>query len=117
MRPVETTSKRAGRTRNPPAPQRASRSAQQRLGEGADDRTDIVACKREREIGLDIARLVAAIVALAIEGKAVERLVADQLRHRVGQLDLAAGALFLPFEDAHDFGLEDVAARDHQVRW
>jgi hypothetical protein len=60
-----------------------------------------------------IAGLVAAIITRAVKGHAVERLAADHPRHRIGQLDLAAGALFLPFEHAHHFGLEDVAA-DHR---
>jgi hypothetical protein len=51
-------------------------------------------------------------VALAFEGEAVEGLLADQLGHRVRELDLAARAGFLVGEDAHDLGLKDVAA-DH----
>ncbi|PAV92452.1 hypothetical protein WR25_18433 [Diploscapter pachys] len=49
-------------------------------------------------------------------GEAVERLLADQLRHGVGQLDLAPRTLFLALEDAHHFRLQNVAAGDHQVR-
>jgi hypothetical protein len=86
-----------------------------RCEEAAHRRADIVARYRQRDVRLDKAGLVAAIVTLAIEGEAMERLVADQLRHRVGQLDLAAGALFLRLQDAHHLGLKDVAARDHQV--
>src|SRR3546814_13701090 len=52
--------------------------------------------------GLDIPRLVPAIVALAAEGEGVERLRADHPRHRVGQLDFADRALFLRFQDAQD---------------
>ena len=39
---------------------------------------DVVARQRQREIGDDEAGLVAAIVALAVEGEAVEGLAADQ---------------------------------------
>src|SRR3546814_5934093 len=74
------------------------------------------AIERNRQIGLDIARLRPAVVTRAVEGDGVERLVADHRRHRVGELDFAAGALFLAFEHPHDFGLKDVAARDDQVR-
>ena len=45
---------------------------------------------------MDEAGLVAAIVALAVEGEAVEGLAADQGGHAVGQLDLAAGAFAEP---------------------
>ena len=45
-----------------------------------------------------------------------EGLVLHQPRHAVGQLDLAARAARLVFQDAEDFGLQDVAARDRQVR-
>ena len=58
------------------------------------------------------AGLVAAIVALAIEGDAVEGLACRSARHRVGQLDLAAGAFRRASRIAHHLGLEDVAA-DH----
>ena len=42
---------------------------------------DILAPQRQRDIGDDEAGLVAAIVALAVEGEAVEGLAADQLGH------------------------------------
>ena len=69
--------------------QRHPRSASQARTAGRD----VVAAERQREIGDDEAGLVAAIVALAVEGEAVEGLRADQGGHAVGQLDLAAGAL------------------------
>ena len=47
---------------------------------------------------LDEAGLVAAVEALAVEAVAVERGAADQARHGVGQLDLAAGAALLAIE-------------------
>ena len=46
----------------------------------------------EGDRGLDEARLVAAIEALAGEAVAMERSAADEAGHGVGQLDLAAGA-------------------------
>ena len=54
-------------------------------------------------------------MALALEGVAVEALGADQPRHRVGELDLAARAFLMRIERAHHFGLEDVAAGQHQI--
>ncbi|PAV92554.1 hypothetical protein WR25_08362 [Diploscapter pachys] len=90
--------------------------AQQIFRKGTYDRPDVVAYEREREVRLDVARLVPAIVARAIEGKAMERLLADQLRHGVGQLDLAPRTLFLALQDAHHFRLQDVAPGDHQRR-
>ena len=42
----------------------------------------------------------------------MERLLADQLGHGVGQLDFAAGTRFLRLEHAHDLRLQNVAADD-----
>ena len=56
----------------------------------------IVALQRERQIGDDEAGLVAAIVADRVDVERVERLLADQCGHAVGQLDLAARALARP---------------------
>ena len=76
---------------------------------------DVVVGEGESEIGDDEAGLVAAIVALAVEGEAVEGLAADQRGHAVGELDLAARAFAESAEDRHDLGLEDVAADHAQV--
>ena len=48
--------------------------------------------QRQRDVGLEEAQLVAAVVAPAVEAQAMERLAADQPGHAVGELDLAAGA-------------------------
>ena len=66
---------------------------------GAHGGRDVVAVERESEIGDDEAGLVAAIVAIAVEGQAVEGLAADQGGHAVGELDLAAGAFADRAED------------------
>src|SRR3546814_12511741 len=71
--------------------------------------------ERDRQIGLDIARLRPAIVTRAIEGDGVKGLVADHRRHRVGPLDFAAGAFSLPRQHAHPLGLANVAAGADQV--
>src|SRR3546814_18886272 len=63
---------------------------------------------------LDKAGLAAAIEPATIEGNRVERLAADHLRHRVGQLDLAARALFLRLQHAHHLGLEDIARSEER---
>jgi hypothetical protein len=76
----------------------------------------VFALERERERRLDEAGLAAAIVTPPGKGDRVERLLADHPRHRVGQLDLAARALFLVLERAHDLGLQDVAAGQDLVR-
>lgn len=46
----------------------------------------------------------------------MELLVADHRCHRVGRLDFASRAFFLPIEHAHHVGLQDVSARNDQVR-
>jgi len=37
-------------------------------------------------------------------------LVTNKLRHRVGQLNFPAGPFVLPIQNAHDIGLENIAA-------
>jgi hypothetical protein len=56
---------------------------QQVRSEIPDTGPDVAVGHQDRQIGLDVPGLVAAIIALAVEPEAVERLVADQLRHRV----------------------------------
>ena len=46
----------------------------------------------ELDLGLEIAELRAAVVALALEGIGVDGLVGKQRGNAVGELDLAAGA-------------------------
>src|SRR3546814_4199007 len=72
--------------------------------------------QRQCKVRLDIARLRSAVETPPVEGHAMEGLGADHRRHGVGELDLAARALFLGLQDLHHFGLEDVAARQDQVR-
>src|SRR6478609_4638362 len=79
--------------------------------------SDVVALQGHRQVGDHEARCAPAIVALALEAVGMEGLLADQLGHRVGQLDLAARAFLLAVECAHHLRLEDVAAGKHQVRW
>ena len=46
----------------------------------------------------------------------MERLLANHLRHGVGQLDLTARTQTLMFEHPHHLGLQDVPPGDNQVR-
>src|SRR5689334_24115134 len=64
------------------------------------------------DVGLDEAGLVAAIEAPAFEPVAVEPPAPAHLRHRIGQLDLAARARRLPVEMPEHVRLQDVAADD-----
>src|SRR6202034_4253357 len=61
----------------------------------------------ERDVGAQEPGLRAAIVALALELNAVEALGFGKTDHRVGELDLAAGATFLGFQDLEDLRLQD----------
>src|SRR5262245_28184398 len=45
----------------------------------------------------------------------MEGLALEQRQHRVGKLDLAAGALFLASENREDLRLENVAAKNREV--
>src|SRR5512133_1073676 len=77
-------------------------------------RTDVAALERHGEVGDHEPRRASAIVALALEPVGVERLLADQLGDRVGELDLAARTGFLRVERSHHVRLQDVAAGQHQ---
>src|SRR5262245_45864281 len=61
----------------------------QRLAEGG---AEVLAGQAIGDIGGEEADLVAAIIGLAFEFQAEEAVLRHQLDHRVGQLDLAAGA-------------------------
>src|ERR1700692_1141491 len=69
----------------------------------------------EGDVGAEEAGLGAAIVALALELDAVETLGLCKTDHRIGELDLAAGAAALGFQDREDFRLQDVASGDRQI--
>src|ERR1700736_3246718 len=70
----------------------------------------------EGDVGAQESRLRAAIVAFAFELDTVETLLFGQPDHGVGELDLAAGAALLRFQDFENFRLQDVAPGDRQIR-
>src|SRR5437879_3972521 len=63
----------------------------------------------ERDVGAEETRLRAAIMPLALELDAVEALHFRKADHRIGKLDLAAGAALQRLQDFEDFRLQDVA--------
>src|SRR4051812_14153248 len=65
-------------------------------------RAHVGTLQRHRQIGDHETGSTAAVVTLAFEPVSVQRLLADQLRDRVGELDLPAGAGLLRVELAHD---------------
>src|SRR3954452_687033 len=67
------------------------------------------------DVGAQEARLRAAIVPLALELHAVEFLRLGKADHRVGELDLAAGAALLGFENLENLRLQDVAPGDREI--
>src|SRR5262249_27568731 len=90
--------------------------AQQALGFLAQFGRDVGTRERVGDVRREKADLRTAVIALAFELQAIERLLLGELDHRVGQLDLAAGATVLRRQDGEDFGLQDVAAGDDEVR-
>src|SRR5215813_264879 len=90
--------------------------AQQALGFFAQFGRDVGTRERVGDVRGEKADLGTAVIALAFELQAIERLLLGELDHRVGQLDLAAGATVLRRQDGEDFGLQDVAAGDDEVR-
>src|SRR6185437_11850730 len=83
------------------------------LGELAGD---IGAVERKRHIGGEKADLAAAIIGLALIFHPGEGLGAQQRMHAVGELDFAARTPCVVAEQAEDFWLQDVAARNDEVR-
>ena len=77
---------------------------------------DVVARQRIGDVGGEEADLRAAIEDAAVEAVAEERLGVGKGAHRVGDLDLAAGAGGLDRQQCKDLRLQDVAAGDHEVR-
>src|ERR1700759_684007 len=82
----------------------------------AQTRSEIVSLEREVDGGLQHASLVAGVVALAGEGKAVDFFVVEQPLDAVGQLQLSAGTLRNVFEKLEDAWGKDVAADDGVFR-
>src|SRR6266404_1195825 len=76
----------------------------------------IGACHGEGDVGAEETRLGAAIMPLALELDAVEALRFRQADHRIGKLDLAAGAALLRLQDLEDFRLQDVAPGNRKIR-
>src|SRR5258705_12154622 len=66
----------------------------------------------EGDVGAQEAGLGAAIVPFAFEFDAIEALCFRKPYHRVGELDLAAGAALLRLQDLENFRLQDVAPGD-----
>src|SRR5215468_348843 len=90
-------------------------SPEQRLDLGTQRRGDVVALKRVSDIGGEKTDLAAAIEAAAFEFEPVERLLAGEPDHRIGDLDFAAGAAGLVGQNVEDLRLENVAARDDEI--
>src|SRR5688572_935811 len=86
--------------------------ALQEAAEGGAERRVLQA---ERDIGFEVAELVAAIVAPGGDAHPVKLLArGDQPVEPVGQLDLVAAARFERGQMAEDFRLDDVAPDDGQ---
>src|SRR5579883_1981248 len=83
------------------------------LGDGG---AEVLAREREGDVRLEEPDLVAAIEAGTGKAKAVEGAVADHMRERVGELDLAARALLAAVEMLHDGGLQEIAPDDREGR-
>src|ERR1700733_8527428 len=84
---------------------------------GAEAGGDVLARQRVGDVGGEEADLGAAVETAALEFQAVEILRARERDHRVGQLNLAAGAAVLFRQQIENLRLQDVAAGDDEVRW
>src|ERR1043166_3615218 len=86
------------------------------LEDGPERGRDIGPAQAHLDICLEESHLVAAIVAGAIGLPRVARHAADQPRHGIGELNLAAGAGLLSVELGENVGRQDVAADDAEPR-
>src|SRR5690349_4229919 len=93
----------------PPRNDSADSTPQQPLDLVAERRRDVGPRHRIRDVGGEEADLGAAVEALAVELHGVERLALGQRDHRVGDLDLAAGAAGLVRKQVENLRLQDVA--------
>src|SRR4029079_19431173 len=88
----------------------------QLLDFGLESPGEVGAGERVSDIGGEEADLGAALEGPSFVFHRKERLALEQLKHRVGDLDLAPRALFLRGENLEDLGLQDVAAENREVR-
>src|SRR5258708_4036846 len=70
----------------------------------------------EGDVGAQEAGLGAAVMPLALELDAVKTLGLGKSDHRIGELDLAAGAALLGLEDLENLRLQDVAPGNRKIR-
>src|SRR5579863_4888878 len=84
---------------------------------GPERRRDIGTLQADRDIGMQEADLVAAIITRAARAYGVKWHAPDQPRHGIGELNFPAGAFFLTIELDENLWLEDVAADDAEARW
>src|SRR5512145_2574578 len=84
----------------------------QRLAEG---RAEVVASQSIGDIGGEKPDPVAAIIGLAVEFEAEEAVLRHQLDHRVGQLNLAAGAGMLGGDPVEDLRLQNIATGNDEI--
>ncbi len=76
---------------------------------------EVGACQRIGDVRSQESDLRAAIITVAGEFQAVERLPLGEFDHGVGELNFTAGAARLRRQDVEYFRLQDIAARDGQV--
>src|SRR5258707_10219490 len=93
----------------------SDRLSQQRLDLGTQRRGDVVALQRVGDIGGEKTDLAAAIEAAAFEFEPVERLLAGEPDHRIGDLDFTPGAAGHVGQKLEDLRLGNVAARDDET--
>src|SRR5258705_9330692 len=89
--------------------------SQQPLELRTQRRCEVVPVQSIGHIGREESDLRPAVVTLARELQSVEGLCLRQPDHRVGELDLVAGAARLRREDVEDLRLQDVASGDDEV--
>src|ERR1700722_6552848 len=75
----------------------------------------VAAVEREREVGGEKPEPGAAVEGPTVESRAMKGLGAGELDHAVGQLNLAARALFDRFEDLKNLRLENIASRNDEI--
>src|SRR5438132_8010302 len=101
--------------RSPGRDEQSTLVSQQLFQLGAEFGAHILARERISDVRGQETDLRAAVERPALELEAVERQFQRQADHRVGDLDLAAGAAVLRLQNVKNLRLQDVAASDNEV--
>src|SRR4029453_18740334 len=98
-----------------PSPLKAAEAGKDLLQRLTEGRAEVLAGKAVCDIGRKKAPPIAAIIGLALEFEAKEAVFGHELDHRIGKLDLTAGAGVLRGDAVEYLRLQDITAGNDQI--